>query len=377
MKETLKDRRSHGFYLIDNAVLTAIQPLRGSARVYALSVYNVLAFHARERQSFPGMARIANLLDCSKPTVVKAIGNLEKIGLIHVQRGKTAKGENATNVYTLLPVQTEGGSKGDLLGGKPSLLGGSKGGLPEQDSDQQDSKKKTPCETSDDVSPQELPSPLDITSEQLDTMPIPQVKLWFEDWLKELQDMEPEAYSALIQVGASAVIEAESQGKNRKGIPQVINAALKARFIQIARARLGWQDMLEAVANALGVGLTDPNMPGRVGQLINDSLWSGPNAYSPDEIQDFIKVKEQSAPGTNWRQFITFNTLPEKLSRYRNWRKDNPNAERWNTNGRQPTVTRSTYSRGGDQFREEEERQQRQWEAAAKDFDPDSIPDGM
>ena len=71
---------------------------------YAKMVYIVLARHAnKEDTAFPGMARIAAKAGCSRPSVKRAVGELEALGYInHEKRVKAGSKELDTNLYTLL-----------------------------------------------------------------------------------------------------------------------------------------------------------------------------------------------------------------------------------------------------------------------------------
>lgn len=104
----LEDRRGHGFYIIDNAVIEEYGPQIGA---YGLAVYNVLAMYAgRKGSAFPSLRAIERMLGISRPTVIKAIDTLVEVGLITRSARRTGQGDRTSNIYTLV-----------LVGGKEGL----------------------------------------------------------------------------------------------------------------------------------------------------------------------------------------------------------------------------------------------------------------
>jgi hypothetical protein len=94
----VKDLRSGKFYWIKNEVLEKIGPVTGP---YGVAVYNVLAYFCNgyERKSFPSITKICRMLGAGRDKVEEAIGKLENIGVIKVERqpGKV-------NVYYLVDI---------------------------------------------------------------------------------------------------------------------------------------------------------------------------------------------------------------------------------------------------------------------------------
>jgi hypothetical protein len=89
------------------------------------------------QKCFPGLNTICQDTDLSKPTVIKALKYLEKIGVLKVSRNKTDKGGFLPNQYFIETdkIQTIGklklnqGSKGDLPGVVNNFNQGSKSNL--------------------------------------------------------------------------------------------------------------------------------------------------------------------------------------------------------------------------------------------------------
>lgn len=51
---------------------------------------------------FPSLNKLAAIIGCSKPTVIKALKGLEEKGLILKKRRKRADGGHTSNLYTIL-----------------------------------------------------------------------------------------------------------------------------------------------------------------------------------------------------------------------------------------------------------------------------------
>jgi len=88
----------------------------------AFAVYGALAhFSDRKRRCHPSAKTLAAFCGMTTRSVWKAIGILERAGLIAVERSQVDQGQPATNVYTLLP---QGHSEPNALYGV-SFTGGS------------------------------------------------------------------------------------------------------------------------------------------------------------------------------------------------------------------------------------------------------------
>jgi DNA-binding MarR family transcriptional regulator len=99
----MSETSAPGFTRIDNRIITLYGHRIGPN---ALAVYVALGYHANNqtRQCYPSTRTLAALLHLGRPTVLKALRTLEDVGLISVERSRTAEGERRVNVYTLLPI---------------------------------------------------------------------------------------------------------------------------------------------------------------------------------------------------------------------------------------------------------------------------------
>ncbi len=88
-----------------------LDKLMGDAR--ALEVWCSLIRYAdfESQRAFPSLATLARTIDASEDTVRRAIGRLERLGMLHVEKRKKPGGDNASNVYHLKRIDsTQGGS---------------------------------------------------------------------------------------------------------------------------------------------------------------------------------------------------------------------------------------------------------------------------
>lgn len=111
----LKDNRDKNWFMVENDLIDNI-----NLTIYEKMVYMVLVRHANEESScFPSITTIAKKTGCSRPTAIKALNSLEKLGLIKkVVRTIQGRKENDSNLYYVMSI---GGSKGDLPPSKPVL----------------------------------------------------------------------------------------------------------------------------------------------------------------------------------------------------------------------------------------------------------------
>jgi hypothetical protein len=104
------------------------------SKLVALSVYVVISRYADwdKDTAFPSSKRIAELLGCSRSTVIDAVHALVHAGYLRASERKDAKGDNTSNLYTWLISRsvvrvTElgprcGGGRSHLAAGEPSPL---------------------------------------------------------------------------------------------------------------------------------------------------------------------------------------------------------------------------------------------------------------
>ncbi len=82
-----------GFTQIPNFILKNPDVSSNAKVAYTL----LLSYAWHNERVFPGQERMADDMGTSQPTVTRAIGELEKIGYLEVQR----RGQGLTNVYVL------------------------------------------------------------------------------------------------------------------------------------------------------------------------------------------------------------------------------------------------------------------------------------
>ena len=116
-KDTLKDGREPGFYIIDNELIDNYGPTIG---VYGVAVYNVLAQYANKNGSriFPSYQTIADKLGISRPKVIDTIKKLIDVGLIKKSPRIDSAGDMTSNEYMLVKLK---GGKQDLPPSKQDL----------------------------------------------------------------------------------------------------------------------------------------------------------------------------------------------------------------------------------------------------------------
>jgi hypothetical protein len=139
---TLTDRRNHNFTMVDHELITVYQLKPGPGWLYV-----VIAIHCigNTETAFPGLDRLAELAQISKPTVIEYISVLVEKKLIAVEPRKRADGGDDSNHYILLPI-TKGGGKESLQGGvknfdSNNIEPSKEGSSIESDADASDSKK--------------------------------------------------------------------------------------------------------------------------------------------------------------------------------------------------------------------------------------------
>lgn len=92
----------------------------------AIRIYAVLSKHAnRARQSFPGLVKLAEEACMSKPTVIKALTQLEAAGAVEIKRERMTNLRHKVNLYHL-PLNRAGSKDSELGGSQNSLLGSKK-----------------------------------------------------------------------------------------------------------------------------------------------------------------------------------------------------------------------------------------------------------
>jgi len=135
-KDTLKDGRQPGFYIIDNEI---IEDYGAAIGVYGVAVYNVLVSYANQhgQNAFPSYQTIAEKIDISRPKAIETIKLLVDVGLITKTERYDNAGDKTSNAYTIVNVK---GGKPHLPPSKqkqPRVVNkdnqGGKRGLPDQD----------------------------------------------------------------------------------------------------------------------------------------------------------------------------------------------------------------------------------------------------
>ncbi len=102
MEFEVKSKREFPFYIVDNAVLDIYGPKIGP---YGIAVYSALARYAdREQTCYPSLKSIASKTGISRRTVIGTLQKLVGLGLIEVERRHSPKGDRASNLYILLPI---------------------------------------------------------------------------------------------------------------------------------------------------------------------------------------------------------------------------------------------------------------------------------
>jgi len=149
-----------GWFWVENGVIDQL----GSIGTMAFAVYGVLARHAdQRRECYPSLKTISNALGASKRSVLRAIGTLEKVGLLKVQRSSNQKGAggNTSNRYMLPPLapsdSTAPGVSRDTAPGDTRAPGPVTAEHPEQDTVNKTQEDKTKRSTAgEDTFPAEL-----------------------------------------------------------------------------------------------------------------------------------------------------------------------------------------------------------------------------
>lgn len=84
---------SGGFTQVPNFILKNPELSSNAKVVYAM----LLSYAWNNDRVFPGQERMAEDMGISRPTVTKAIGELEQVGYLEIQR----RGQGLTNIYIL------------------------------------------------------------------------------------------------------------------------------------------------------------------------------------------------------------------------------------------------------------------------------------
>jgi DNA-binding MarR family transcriptional regulator len=92
-----------GFTQIPNFVLKNAELSSNAKVAYAL----LLSYAWNNDRVFPGQDRMAKDMGLSRPTATKAIGELERVGYLDIQR----RGQGLTNVYVLRHTVKQKGRK--------------------------------------------------------------------------------------------------------------------------------------------------------------------------------------------------------------------------------------------------------------------------
>ncbi len=100
VKGELRDGRQRGWFHIDNATLDTYLPIIGMT---AWGVYTYLVRRANKQdQCFPSYTTIATDCGIGRSTVIRAIGKLEEVGLLAIERRFDEAGDATSHRYTIL-----------------------------------------------------------------------------------------------------------------------------------------------------------------------------------------------------------------------------------------------------------------------------------
>lgn len=143
-RHTARDARTPGWYWSDNDLIDHYGPLIGA---YGIAVYSALARYAdRDGRSFPSYNKLAKQLHMSRMKVISTIKDLADYGLITIEQRLDARGDPASNEYTLTEIarqsqELDRGSTSRVppsTPGRPQVVhhidGGSTPGVSEEDS---------------------------------------------------------------------------------------------------------------------------------------------------------------------------------------------------------------------------------------------------
>lgn len=84
---------SGGYTLVPNAILKH-KELSSTAKL----IYSMMLYYAREKNNcYPGQIKLGADIGASKPTIIKGIKELEKVGYLKTIR----RGQGKTNIYHL------------------------------------------------------------------------------------------------------------------------------------------------------------------------------------------------------------------------------------------------------------------------------------
>ena len=76
----IRDRRRHGFFIVDNEIIDVYGAQIG---VYGVAVYSALArFANADAECWPSLATLGARLNASRSSVIRALAKLEEVGLI-------------------------------------------------------------------------------------------------------------------------------------------------------------------------------------------------------------------------------------------------------------------------------------------------------
>lgn len=96
----IRDMRARDNFRVDDILVDKFAALLGPA---AILVYLSLSRHVnREQEAWPGIKLMCRTLKMGPNTVVQAIRELERFGIIGVTRGKDSKNRQSVNVYILI-----------------------------------------------------------------------------------------------------------------------------------------------------------------------------------------------------------------------------------------------------------------------------------
>ncbi len=303
-------RRSKDYAKVPSELMHDTKISDGAVRLYAHMHWR----YGSNRKMFEGQESMAKTLGVSTKTISRRAKELAKGDWIVICY-RSWRGQYTSNFYHVFELPSD--CRVWKVNHRTPESDGHR--TPESDghstleSDKPDSVEPESKELKDSLpATAVIETPDAITPEQLGKLSIPKIIMWLQPYLAVSHP------GRLVEI----VCKKEAQGRNRTTLPGELEKERVAQWFNRARIKWAWDIMVGEVADALGENLSDPGVGGQVGR-VTKLLWSNDNPYSPDEIREYVQVKDvMDQP--NWRQYVTYNTLPGNLSKFRTWKKDNP-----------------------------------------------------
>lgn len=96
----IRDHREKGWFSVDNYF---IDEYAREFSASAVAIYFVLCRYSdnKTKECFPEMRTIAQKVGCNKKTVVRSVAELEKFGIISIEKRRKEDGHQGSNIYTI------------------------------------------------------------------------------------------------------------------------------------------------------------------------------------------------------------------------------------------------------------------------------------